>query len=217
MPYLKDIMMPYNKDRMSKVNNDLTWSWLGGFFQAEGCISGRTLVLPQKDRRPLDLIRDFLISEFPSTSIPEVRSYASPLNSFKPGSIQHRLSIRTATPRILARLIPYLHREKRLTLPTKILTLLKQQPIDDEWIAGFWEGDGSIWSANTLQFYQKDRYLLEEIRNCLGHGNIKPRPNYPDNYLLSISISLSNVRRIGELLSHVKSAPRLEQLEKIET
>ena len=51
---------------------DITWSWIGGFVQAEGSVGPRSVSVSQKDREPLELIRDFFISETSCVVFPEV-------------------------------------------------------------------------------------------------------------------------------------------------
>jgi len=199
----------------------MTWSWLGGFFQAEGCLTNRHLTIEQADRRGLDLIQHFLTQELPNARPFKVGGpYLHKTGKLK-ASYMYSLYTYANTPLLLSKLLPYLHSEKRRrTLESA--NFYQQQPLDDEWVIGFWEGDGSIRnSGNTIEFYQNDEELLTKIQTHLKLGRIhkdKPHQNQLSTapfYRLCITINKKNVARIGELLTLVKTPLRLEQLNRI--
>jgi len=55
---------------------------------------------------------------------------------------------------------------------------LVEQPMSDDWIRGFWEGDGSAYFGEPpycyarVRFTQKSRRVLDEIRDYLGAGSV---------------------------------------------
>lgn len=76
----------------------------------------------------------------------------------------------------------------------------------EQWLTGFWEGDGSCGNylnkslglfIPKITFTQKDRGVLEHIKNLLGYGNISPQT---DSYNLSVSSWKPRCARVFELL-----------------
>jgi len=194
--------------------NKITWPWLGGFFQAEGSIpTPYNLTIAQKDKEPLDMIYDFLVHELPNTSF--TPTYGPYKNK---GKGIYYLNIRKGFKKVLTNLYPYLRDEKLIYAHLYLTTRPSTLPINDEWIVGFWEGDGSIQtgSRNLLVFSQKNPNVLNEIQEHLKYGKVRLHTNN-NSYLhkLAISINKNNAQRIGELLSLVRTPPRLEQLKRV--
>ena len=185
---------------------EITWEWLGGFVQAEGHINTPYwLDISQARREPLDMIHDFLLLKLPNAP---ARIYGLYKNK---GRGIYQLRIHKNHQEVLNTLHPYLRSEKHARACTHLSTIAKMLPINNDWIMGFWEGDGFI-RANILGFCQKDRTVLDEIQQHLDLGTVRPHANI---YRLSISVNKTNVKRIGELLSLIRTPPRLEQLKRI--
>ena len=157
--------------------NTLTWSWLGGFFSADGSVARPTrqskfLSVGQARREPLDLIHQFLCSSLPGSRFTPVRG---PYNNAHAGIyVQNVYGAFLPTLRVL---YPRLRGRRVKEWSAKWLEKLHQDvlsdiPIDDDWVVGFWEGDGSVYlsGASDIQivFAQKDVTVLEEIRTYLA-------------------------------------------------
>lgn len=160
---------------------ELTWSWLAGFFQAEGTVGEppvhKTLSISQAEREPLDLIVEFI-----STYYPQAR--AKVRGSFGRGRGIYTLYIHFLALRSFCAWL----RVEKLYRAAKWLKVTCDNvptclPIDDDWIAGFWEGDGSVYLAGALDiqvvFTQRpeDVVVLEEVKKYLlqydfGNGTV---------------------------------------------
>jgi len=155
-------------------DSKLTWSWLGGFYQAEGCVSNRRLNIEQKEREPLELIVQFLMYELPNIRPIKVRG---PLEHHTPATRKptyiHSMTLpKITTAKVLHKLLPHIHTNVRHKIIKDTNLQCVECPLNDDWIAGFWEGDGSIFPASIdvqIAFAQKDKVILEEIRKYLTH------------------------------------------------
>ena len=190
-------------------------------------MSRRKLYIEQKEREPLDIIANFLVHEL--TDIRPVKVYG-PYERLTPvihnPTYIHTMQLTpTTTAKVLHKLLPYIHRKARHKIITNTNLQTAEHPLDDDWVVGFWEGDGSIRSSgNIIEFSQEDKELLTDIQTYLGLGHIHedtPQRNRLNKtalyHRLSISVNKKNVTRIGELLSLVRTPARLEQLNKILT
>lgn len=81
VPYVSDIPRPAvrlgddQQTHRGRFVMTMTWEWIGGFFEGEGCISwyegengtkhglGGRITIGQKDKRPLQAIYDFLLDQ----------------------------------------------------------------------------------------------------------------------------------------------------------
>jgi len=202
---------------------DVRWSWLAGFFQAEGCVSLKgELTVSQKDHEPLDLIHDFLKYHFPK--------YRA-LVRRKKFTDYHTLHL---YPRVTEQLLPWLRGEKLYRAAEKLVAqnraLPKCLPIDDDWTIGFWEGDGSVFLAGPstgiqVTFSQKDPEVLEELRDHLtkhsfGSGSLtETEPKLPTKpglhshmNRLTYHCGVRDTRLLAWLHDRVRSEFRREQL-----
>ena len=201
---------------------NVSWSWFAGFFQAEGYVSKvgtrKPLQLCQKQREPLDAIREFWLSEFPESTFPKVGGpYVSGV---------YELYAFACFLQVLVRLYPYLRGTKRerawswldCTLPEEFRDFLEaHRAIDDEWIVGFWEGDGSIVSHNgypAMTFTQKDVDLLSEVRDYLGLGELVSGGSGKP-LRLWIYIGHTIPERVLDILKYVRTPYRCKQLQEV--
>lgn len=192
----------------------LTWSWLGGFFQAEGSILDSDIRLSQTYGNGLQLVRDFLLQEF-GDSCHVGLSDSLPLKYVRKGgecASYSCISIARGRELVLNRLLPYLRYDKLLSAVEKTCVCCNTLPFDDDWIIGFWEGDGSI-QLNKLSFMQKDVRVLYDIQQYLvipskvrQHGTV---------HRLDVNITLGSTKRVGELLTRVRTSNRQEQLARL--
>lgn len=202
---------------------ELTWSWVAGFFQAEGYVSKlgarKPLQLCQKQREPLDAIRDFWLCELPETTFPKVGGpYASGV---------YELYAFAGFLSVVVKLYSQLRGAKRQrarswlesTLPDEFQGFLKtSRPLDMDWVTGFWEGDGTITLNDraypVLKFAQNDCSLLEEVRGFLGVGVVSDEGNA--HFKLHIYLGRHSCpNSVRALLEGVRLSYRLEQIERV--
>ena len=205
---------------------ELTIEWIAGFFDAEGCLSQSrnsggnktyypTISISQKDKQILEKIRDFF-----------GEGYVTKHGTCYTWQVNHRGNVLKVVPQ----LIPYLHHsEKRqkydelaekFNLPKYNL----QHPMTNDWIIGFWEGDGGIskitltqgkydktYEYPMLQFYQKNKELLEKIVIYLGVGSVsEPKPNM---HCLSVYPGKTATHPIYQLLyDQIRTKYRRQQI-----
>ena len=190
----------------------LSWMWLAGFLQAEGSFGYKGITLGQKDREPLDLIKQFLEDELLPLKVPSVNGPYKNGKSFIYSLTLSSMYVRT---KIFARILSYTYSIKQ---PIKCVCL----PITWEWLGGFWEGDGSITSVGVtsgssgttlISFTQKDVVVLRIIQAFLRKGKIyKFLLKNVAYYNLVVNESHKTSVIAIELLQHVKSYRRSMQI-----
>ena len=188
----------------------------------------------QKDREPLDLIREFLAKEFPGMYLQKVHGpYNAGKECFVGWNNQtyiqkglHTFSVAgKKSLSVLVHLMPYLRNEKLYRAAERLvaqnLPLPKVLPIDEVWIAGFWEGDGSIYIAYPniqriqTMFSQKDASILTEVKTFLTRGRIYTRKNKHTDTTISrliVDETLQKHPTIDTLLKHTKTLYRKHQI-----
>jgi len=160
----------------------ISWQWLGGFIDADGCFcfaNGNKPVLSicQKDPDILRRIGEFIKKEEPNAKFSICR--------IENGSELH---IGTRTLRLIAKhLIPNIHvPHRRNQASFKGVEMFEEDNLCDAYVTGFWEGDGSFDSrfvkqpsklnpdnltpTTRIQFFQKDRAILDRISSYWGRG-----------------------------------------------
>lgn len=199
-----------------KLSENLTWSWIAGFFQAEGNICLNKISIGQKNKEPLDLIYYFLQKELSPLQLPPT------IGPYKNGkSYIHFLNFsshKTVT-KFMSQISSQILGEKRTY--SNIIT--PPIPINDEWIAGFWEGDGYIYTHQItppnfsirISFAQKDRTILEQIQQYLHKGKIYSHLlKNKKHHDLVISETFNNHPITQLLLQHCKTTSRINQINK---
>lgn len=174
-------------DNPSPIN----WEWLAGFFQAEGCVLADynrnlpELVIPQSSPEILDDIESFIKSEL---SVKVNRSHYKIGSNLVEGEFEnYRLIVwsRINVIPIMKNIYPYLRSVKREKVQTwkrrlNIELPERQEPLNWDFVAGFYEGDGYLRYANAhmnsiaveICFTQKDRPILEKLHTFFGKGFI---------------------------------------------
>ena len=211
----------------------LNWRWFAGFFQADGCITmpapkqSRVLSTSQANREPLDLMRQFLFETLHDVPITPV---CGPYANDGSGIYVHNVC--SGFLSVLTEMCPWLLGHLRDHAVSWLAILYRdvpaQQTIDDDWVAGFWEGDGSIYlSGNGIQvvFAQKDVAVLKEIQSHLANrfslGTIydyKYRMLVKDKYLgrsvarLTYHCGVRNLSLVEWLYRNVRCEFRRSQL-----
>ncbi len=188
----------------------ITWSWLAGFFEAEGHITMRRLSVNQAHKESLELIKDFV--GHGNILGPYICGKSSSGDSLT----TYRLQIGNGWREVLIQLLPYLHYSKRrdaqVLLDCEHIDN-QQQLLDDDWVVGFWEGDGSIRS-NGFIFYQRNIAILKDIQSYLGlGGSLTTRED--GNSRLDISITKSRVARLASLFQLIRTPYRLAQVNRL--
>lgn len=94
--------------------------------------------------------------------------------------------------------------------------------IDEQWLIGFWEGDGSCGTylnkslglyIPKITFTQKDKEVLEHIKDMLGFGNIVLQT---DSYNLSINNWKPRCAKVFELLcKHVVGTQSVNKINRV--
>ena len=192
----------------------ITWQWLAGFFQAEGCYAGNRFSVSQARREGLDMIREFLVENVDDLG------RASVLRTEEEGPakdgrrfVLYKLNVHHGRQHIIKELLPYLRGSKRNIFSESLLLNLPKKPINDDWIIGFWEGDGSIHNTSRyIVFTQKDRNVLEEVQSYLKLGSILQKGTMQ---VLNITTTKASIARIGQLLAIIRTPYRIEQVNKI--
>jgi len=204
----------------------LSSEWVAGFFDAEGCISHSrnsggnktkypTISIYQNDRDILERIKTFFGV-----------GYVGKQTTGYMWRVNHRKQIM----QVVDKLIPYIqHPEKRekyniiakeFNLP--IITEFKQ--MTDEWLIGFWEGDGCIAQQKYIQtkenkmfkypliiFTQKNKVMLEAIQTYIGKGSITHNTKN-DVYNLYIPGGITEESYLLDLLkTKIRTMPRRQQ------
>lgn len=158
---------------------ELTWPWLGGFFQAGGYVSRpapkapRALTVVQAKREPLDLIHQFLSNTLPSVCFVPVRGPYGTNIEMRGNYIQRGIYVQGiygGLPDVLSALSPWLRSEKRERAVEWLRILHRGVPeyqlINDDWIVGFWEGGGGVGLSDSahINFTQGDATVFGEIQ-----------------------------------------------------
>jgi len=205
------------------VTNKLTWDWGAGFYQAEGCVSGYyansnpQLLICIKDTATVDLIEEFLHHE--NHQLKSYRYSYVHHTTFNVTTMEHySIHARKNLQPIIDELYPRIYhgvREKvtqwadlfNVRLPDNRL------PLNWDFVAGFWEGDGYISKAPSpgsvyFGFVQKEPEILKDIYTFVGKGNI--RKFKPDNsdyaHDLRIFDGRNNNNEISAtMLQHIRS------------
>ena len=148
--------------------NEQEKQWLTGFFEGDGSIfqttDGAAVTFGQKERDILD---------YTATLVPNGRVHADN-HDF------HRLNYRRATSvaTLISIFIKYVvsaHTQGRLN---DLLTfeVLRHEPTID-WLAGFWDAEGSSTTTPGIQIVQKEKETLNAIQGVFG-GNVCPNGPY---------------------------------------
>ena len=208
---------------------DINWSWVAGFFQAEGTPTGShprwKIQFYQHDLESMQLLQAFFVAElkdhhsaiytetFTSKTFPNGKTYNWPK-----GKLSCRLNIngKYAYP-IIKNIFPLLRGSKRTQTEVwaaKAKLELPQllAPLDFDFVIGFWEGDGSPTLDSYSQhidfdFTQKDAEVLLDIRDLLNTGALMQSAN--TNALRVYSTQ----ERIDLWLSNIRLPWRHQQLE----
>jgi len=193
----------------------LTWSWVGGFIQAEGSIGVRRVTISQAQGNALELIADFLKSQIPTLSDLKVsKPYRSGLRKDGSEVLVRQLAVfSSGHVEVMQALYPHLRYDKseRIARCLKMSEPSMPQPFNDDWIVGFWEGDGWLEASTSyiFGFGQSNTALLQDVQAYLGlGGSIRGTQ-------LVIPVTKTRVQRIGELLQRVRSSHRREQLDRL--
>lgn len=191
----------------------INWSWLAGFFQAEGSMynytpsSAHYLTITQKNRLTLEWIKEFLELSDIKSSIYTNPAGISVLTIHANGS-------ETVLTHIFPLLQDYKRRQvkawnnlERTNLPKETL------PIDYDFVVGFWEGDGSInydrhQQYLILTYYNKYPGVLETIKRFLGKGWLLLNKRDGVTQLATYA----NVEDLRKLLKMVRTDSRYNQL-----
>jgi len=91
--------------------------------------------------------------------------------------------------------------------------------IEEQWLTGFWEGDGlfGLYVHNghyqpQLGFYQKDRGVLDYVQTLLGFGRVRPC-NYNTLYTLTIYSRERCVKLLAMFCKYVVSKQTIAKME----
>ncbi len=211
-----------NKEWFTEMVGDrpaITWSWLAGFYQAEGSISynptysSHNLSIGQKGREILDRIRGFL-------------GFGSIYPMAPKDCYLYSCSKRANTKIIADSILPHLIGGKWTTMISKCqemdidiidAVVSPQKELDWDFVTGFWEGDGSISINDSyfrktgggrpyaqIVFAQLDPEVLHKIKDFLGPpGSIQPDREY-------YKLVVGDLRE--ELLKHARTLERRTQL-----
>lgn len=199
------------------LNNNIppiTWEWLAGFFQAEGCVSANyekgypESIISQAEPKILDDIAQFVRSEL------HVRTYRhdyvvdTNLKQQAPNCRLMLWSREDVTP-FINKLYPYLFGYKKQQLlewATRLSISLSTdvQKLSWDFIVGFWEGDGYLRythdnpggrTAVDFVFTQKDREILEAIQQFFDRGFIA-------NHRAALEFRVRDGVRTNRILTH---------------
>ncbi len=185
---------------------EFSWQWLGGFVDAEGCfgktnVSSYSLGIWQKDPEVMLRLGQWIVSQVPGVTF----GFSISRDSVA------ELSISKRSFQLISHLLtPHLHSDYRRRQAEKSGIKLKQEaPINDAYVVGFWEGDGSCYSSYVpagdgyitrsflFTFYQRSPQILERIKDYLGAGYIGPHHEI-------WSLSVSDGPKRGKLLERFR-------------
>lgn len=177
---------------------DITWSWLAGFIQAEGHITlpvskcPRYLSIEQAERDPLRRIVAFLDNMdlgHPDIHFRENRGRGTYRMGVYGGPFL-RIALETVS---LLRGTKMLRAGSWLELSETPVPSMRS--INDDWVVGFWEGDGSVYHSGALDiqvvFSQKDVAILKEIRAQLSQYQFGTGTIYDYKYPMSSAARLT--------------------------
>lgn len=169
---------------------EFSWAWLGGFVDAEGCFDRTNgdsyrLVISQSDPELLQRIGEWVKSEFPDAAYSVHRRKKELQADIYFGKktvdlIMPVLQLHLHSP----------HRRRQAKLRGVAIDI--EGPLYINYVAGFWEGDGSCDSqaivtngknksytthAFRFSFFQKDPEVLEKIHDFLNSGTVYQHKN----------------------------------------
>lgn len=186
---------------------EFTWEWVGGFVDAEGCFSKSntdsfTMTVYQKDPEMLRRLGAWLQEQAPGLTFG--------FSVDKTGCAELSIA-KTAFALIADKLTPHIHSEHRRQQAARHgVELASPAPLNDAYVAGFWEGDGGCYSAHAktgqydtrtfmFNFYQKDAQVLEEIKGYLGAGSVGKDG---DGFVLEVSDGPIGAKLLARLRPH---------------
>lgn len=199
----------------------ITWNWIAGFFQAEGSvdlIDDKGHLRPKvsiglKDELTIKNISAFINTEFSSESAHAYKDIR--------GFDQLRLNDKN-TSVFLTNICRSMYGKKRaevfecLQKPDDRDTL----PLQWEFLAGFYEGDGSTsitYNQCRIQFAQKDPTILYAIKEFFSKGCIHQHSSqtnfgYDSGFVLTITDSIKHLNIVKELLIHLRTQQKRHKL-----
>ena len=164
---------------MTKLNQATTFNkWLTGFWEADGSIGIRThcvngsmytrleVEISQKDVAALQFIKDTLALQI---NVTHSQSGHNSLQFRSRRDCAHMLSI------LCQNVVSGEGCTKLNNILSKLnLHTITTQPPSIEWLAGFWQGDGTLShnSSYRLSVTQNSVNVLEKIKQFTGFGNI---------------------------------------------
>lgn len=210
-----------------------SWSWLGGFIDAEGNFSemngeSKTLRLSisQKDPELLERLGKWVKDQLPGVS------YSTHTNE----AGHSKLYFGVKSLRLMAPLLsPHLHSQHRRDQAASKgegLVLFEEAPLNYAYVTGFWEGDGSYFAqwvktrvgrksgkdkktrAANFQFFQKDPEVLEKIKDFIGRGTIGQRKTQNCIWGLKIGDGPLSRKLLNKLLPHLNVLGSFEKVTK---
>lgn len=196
----------------------ISWDWLGGFVDAEGCFTevdtasspNIRLSISQKDRECLERIGIWVEKQVGAP-------YS--IHTAKRGCSEIYFGVQAL--RLMAQfLLPHIHsnvRRKQFAKHARNIKIVAESAMSDAYIAGFWEGDGSydarwvkqrharevggdaVTRSAVIVFWQKDPGFLNRIKEYLGAGSIGKDG---DNWSLKVSDGPKGQRLLSRLRKH---------------
>jgi len=210
------------------ANPEISWEWLAGFFEGGGSTSKDSTTNKNYDRYT------FTLSNLDEDLLVRIKCFLEDNLKIK-SSIDKFKSQSTCTLRvwrkedvlkICSTLAPYIRCGDSLKVERIRelgIEVSADQDISWEWLAGFWEADGSICHINKykkknnnvtsgidLIFTQKDRGILEKIQTKIG-GNIRKSKIWYD---LRVYISKKNVQVLNNIRRQIRTGRRAFQIDR---
>ena len=209
----------------------ITWEWLAGFFQAEGCVSADynrnlpEIIIAQSDPKILDAIESFIRAELQVKINRSHQTITSPLVPEEHENWRLYVWSRVNVLPVINKLFPLLYTHKKQQVvewATRLNIVLPDEPppvMNWDFVGGFYDGDGCCSYANVsrmvnkciqLNFSQKDEDILFLIKDFLGKGSVQP---HPDASELRVFDGVRTGRALTwKLLEHIRTLKNREIL-----
>ena len=209
---------------------NLSWEWLGGFIDAEGCFTAVNGGLPRlsiSQNNP-DLMRE--IGTWVEKQVPGVQWSVCQQKERETAEVYFGTR---ALNQIWELLTPHLHStHRRHQAATHGVQLAPEAPMTDAYVTGFWEGDGSITCGiepsrlarqgkgdgvtvkGQITMFQKDRQLLDAIAAYLGRGTVYQRNTQNKIWVLVLSDGPVSQKLLNRMRPQTNSLHSLEKITK---